>query len=33
MTILEKMEYERTLWARFLLAGGDSTIAATGWFE
>jgi hypothetical protein len=33
MTTLEKMAYERQLWARFLLGGGDPRVATTGWFE
>jgi hypothetical protein len=33
MTILEKMAYERQLWAYFLLGGGDPRIATTEWFE
>lgn len=33
MTTLEKMAYERVLWAQFLLTGGDPTIAAGGWYE
>jgi hypothetical protein len=33
MTTLEKMAYERVLWAKFLIDGGDPTIATTGWFE
>jgi len=33
MTPLEKMAYERQLWARFLLDGGDPRVATMEWFE
>ena len=33
MTILEKMDYERQLWAQFLIAGGDPLVATKEWFE
>lgn len=33
MTINEKMQFERRLWERFLMLGGDPLIATTMWWE
>lgn len=33
MTIDERMKLEREMWAKFLVSGGDSTLATTSYVE